>query len=80
MKIKLQVGDHLYEPLSRNNGEVIHIIEHPDGKVVKVRWRVDDYPPHDTEHFYKRLKRSIEKGEMEYSSVDNRKRSTTEDP
>ncbi len=71
MKIKLKVGDYLYEPLSRNNGEIIQVIEHPNGKLAKVRWRVDDYPPHDTEHFYKKITRSIQKGEMEYTPVIN---------
>ncbi len=67
--MKIQVGDHLYEPLSQNNGEVTKIINHPEGKLVTVRWRIDDNIPHDTEHFYKKLKRSIENGEMEYTPV-----------
>ncbi|CCQ91625.1 hypothetical protein NITGR_740017 [Nitrospina gracilis 3/211] len=70
-KIKLKVGDHLYEPLSRNNGEVREIISHPDGKLVRVRWRVDDFPPHDTEHFHKKLLKSIRNGEIQYRSVEN---------
>ena len=64
--MKIQVGDQLYEPLSRNSGEVTKIINHPDGKLVTVRWRVEDHLPHDTEHFYKKLKKAIEKGELEY--------------
>ncbi len=65
--MKLQVGDHLYEPMSRNNGEITAIQHHPDGKLVTVRWRVDDNIPHDTEHFYKKLERSIRNGQMEYT-------------
>ncbi len=65
--MKVKVGDCLFEPLSRNNGEVTRIINHPNGKLVTVRWRVDDYPPHDTEHFYSKLIKSIKKGEIEYT-------------
>lgn len=65
--MKIQVGDHLYEPLSQNNGEITKIMNHPDGKLVTVRWRVDDHLPHDTEHFYKKLKKAIESGELEYT-------------
>ena len=49
--MKIQIGDHLYEPLSQNNGEVTRIVNHPDGKLVTVRWRVDDHIPHDTEKY-----------------------------
>jgi len=65
--MKIQVGDHLFEPLSQNNGEVTKIINHPEGKLVTVRWRVEDHLPHDTEHFYKKLKKAIENGELEYT-------------
>ena len=34
--MKLKVGDYLYEPLSENNGEVINISNHPDGKLVNI--------------------------------------------
>jgi len=33
--MKLRTGDILYEPLSRNTGEITSIIEHPVGKLVK---------------------------------------------
>ncbi len=65
--MKVQVGDCLYEPLSRNNGEVTKIISHPNGKLVTVRWRVEDHLPHDTEYFYSKLVKSIKKGEIEYT-------------
>lgn len=64
MKIKL--GDVLYEPLSRNTGEIIKITDHPDGKILKIRWRVEDHLPHDTEHFYKKVLRSVKNGEFDY--------------
>lgn len=67
--MKIQIGDHLYEPLSQNNGEVTRIVNHPDGKLVTVRWRVDDHIPHDTEHFYKKLQRAIQNGELQHSPI-----------
>ena len=67
MKIKLNLGDTLFEPMSKNIGEIIKMTDHPDGKLVKIRWRVEDHLPHDTEHFYKKLLRSIKNGELEYS-------------
>lgn len=65
--MKVKVGDCLYEPLSQNNGEVTRIINHPNGKLVTVRWRVEDHLPHDTEYFYSKLVKSIKKGEIEYT-------------
>ena len=65
--IKLRTGDVLYEPLSGNTGEIIKMFDHPDGKLVRIRWRVEDHMPHDTEHFYKKVLRSVKKGEYEYS-------------
>ncbi len=65
--MKLNVGDALFEPLSGNTGEVLEIIPHPDGKLVKVRWRVEDHLPHDTEHFYAKVKKSIQKGEIQHT-------------
>ncbi len=65
--MKVKVGDCLFEPLSRNTGEVTRIIKHPNGKMVTVRWRVEDHLPHDTEHFYSKLIKSIKKGEIEYT-------------
>ena len=52
--MKIDTGDTLYEPMSRNTGEVISVIEHPDGKIIKIRWRLDGQLPHDTELFYKK--------------------------
>ena len=57
--MKIDTGDTLYEPMSRNTGEVISVIEHPDGKIIKIRWRLDGQLPHDTELFYKKVKRCI---------------------
>jgi len=65
--MKVQVGDSLFEPLSRNNGEVTRIISHPNGKLVTIRWRVEGHLHHDTEHFYSKLMKSIKKGEMEHN-------------
>jgi hypothetical protein len=66
--VKLKVGDVLFEPLSKNTGHVTQIIEHPDGKLVKIRWQVEDHLPHDTEHFHKKVVRCIKNGEMELLS------------
>jgi len=60
--MKINTGDTIYEPISRNTGEVISIIEHPDGKIIKIRWRLDGQLPHDTELFYKKVKRCIRDG------------------
>ena len=65
--MKLKVGDILYEPLSRNTGEVTRVFENPEGKVIKIRWRVDGHLPHDTEYSYKKVLRCIKNGEFEYS-------------
>ena len=53
--MKIDTGDTLYEPMSRNTGEVISVIDHPDGKIIKIRWRLDGQLPHDTELFYKKV-------------------------
>ena len=66
MKIKLSLGDTLYEPMSKNSGEIIKLKDHPDGKLVTIRWRVEDHVSHDTEHFHKKVLRCIKAGEMEY--------------
>jgi len=66
--VKLKVGDVLLEPLSKNMGEVTEIFEHPDGKIVKIRWRVEDHLSHDTEYFHKKIVRCIKNGEMELLS------------
>ncbi|TDJ49999.1 MAG: SET domain-containing protein-lysine N-methyltransferase [Nitrospina sp.] len=65
--MKLKEGDSLFDPMSRNNGEVTKIINHPNGKLVTIRWRVDDHLPHDTEHFYSKIVKSIKKGEIEHT-------------
>lgn len=61
--MKLNVGDILYEPLSKNTGEIKKIFEHPDGKIINIRWQVEGFLPHDTEHFYKKVLRSVKNGE-----------------
>ena len=66
--MKLKVGDVIFEPLSENIGKVTQITEHPDGKLVKIRWRVEDHLPHDTEHLHKKVVRCIKNGEMELLS------------
>ncbi len=65
--MKLQEGDSLFDPMSGNCGEVTKIISHPNGKLVTIRWKVDDHLPHDTEHFYSKIVKSIKKGEIEYT-------------
>ena len=42
-------------------------MDHPSGKIVKIRWRVEDHLPHDTEHFYKKVLRAVKEGEYEYT-------------
>jgi hypothetical protein len=65
--MKINIGDRLYEPLSRNTGEVLSVMEHPSGKIIKVRWRLDDHLAHDTELFYKKVKRCIRDGLYEHT-------------
>ena len=65
--MKLRKGDNLYEPISRNTGEITSIIEHPVGKVVKVRWRLDGQLPHDTELFYKKVQKCVRDGYYEHT-------------
>ena len=67
MKIKLYLGDTLFEPMSKNIGKIIKLTDHPEGKLVTIRWWVEDHLPHDTEHFYKKVLKCIKNGEMEYS-------------
>ena len=43
--MKINTGDTLYEPISRNTGEVISVTEHPDGKIIK-EWRGVKVPGH----------------------------------
>ena len=67
MKIKINMGDSLFEPMSKNVGEVIKILDHPDGKLITIRWKVEDHVSHETEHFYKKVQRCIKNGEMEHT-------------
>ena len=73
--MKLQVGDVLFESISQNIGSVTKIFEHPDGKIVKIRWRMDGHLPHDTEHSYKKVMRCVKNGLYELTpkmSSDNK--------
>ena len=63
--MKLNVGDVLYESLSNNIGTITKIFEHPDGKIVKIRWQLDGHLPHDTEHTYKKVLRCVKNGVYE---------------
>ena len=63
--MKLNVGDVLFESLSKNIGTITKISDHPDGKIVKIRWRIDGHLPHDTEHTYKKVLRCVKNGEYE---------------
>ena len=65
--MKLKIGDNLYEPFSKNTGEITSIIEHPTGKIVKVRWRIPGELPHDTELFYKKVQRAVRDGYYEHT-------------
>ena len=65
--MKLHIGDVLFEPLSENIGEIINIFDHPDGRIVNIRWKVQDHLSHDTELFHKKVVRSIKKGDYEYT-------------
>lgn len=65
--MKLRTGDNLYEPFSRNTGEITSILEHPAGKIVKVRWRIPGELPHDTELFYKKIQRAVRDGYYEHT-------------
>ncbi len=67
--IKLNVGDSLRDPMSGNNGEILKIEDHVSGKLVFIRWRVEDHLHHDTEHFYSKLVKSVKKGEIEHSPL-----------
>ena len=63
--MKLDVGDVLFESLSKNIGAITKIFDHPDGKIVKIRWRIDGHLPHDTEHTYKKVMRCVKNGDYE---------------
>ena len=65
--MKLKVGDSLHEPLSGNNGEVLKIVNHPDGKIVTIRWYVEDHLAHEGEFFLNKLVKCIRQGEIEHS-------------
>ena len=67
--MKLNVGDSLYEPISDNNGEVIQITNHPDGKLVNIRWRVEGHLHHDTEHVYAKVIKSIKSGDIQHTPI-----------
>jgi len=73
--MKLNVGDVLFESLSKNIGAITKIFNHPDGKIVKIRWRLDGHLPHDTEHTYKKVLRCVKNGEYELTpkSITERK-------
>ena len=61
--MKLKVGDVLFESMSQNIGAITNIFDHPDGKIVKIRWRMEGHLPHDTEHAYKKVLRCVKNGE-----------------
>ena len=63
--MKLNVGDVLFESMSQNIGAITKIFEHPDGKIIKIRWRMEGHLPHDTEHSYKKVLRCVKNGEYE---------------
>ena len=67
MKLLLKTGDYLYEPISGNDGEIMKIFEHPDGKLVSIRWRMEGQLHHDTEHLYSKLVKSVKKGDIQHT-------------
>ena len=67
--MKLSIGDVLYEALSKNIGTITKIFDHPDGKIVKIRWQIDGHLPHDTEHAYKKVLRCVKNGEYEVTPI-----------
>jgi hypothetical protein len=67
MKPAVKIGDYLFEPISGNEGEVMKILDHPDGKLVFIRWRMEGQLHHDTEHLYSKLIKSIKKGHFQHT-------------
>ena len=65
LRMKLNIGDVLFESMSENIGTITNIFNHPDGKIVKIRWRMAGHLPHDTEHSYKRVLRCVKNGQYE---------------
>jgi len=65
LRMKLNVGDVLFESMSDNIGTITNILNHPDGKIVKIRWRMAGHLPHDTEHSYKRVLRCVKNEQYE---------------
>jgi len=65
LRMKLNVGDVLFESMSDNIGTITNIFNHPDGKIVKIRWRMAGHLPHDTEHSYKRVLRCVKNEQYE---------------
>ena len=63
--MKLNVGDVLFESLSKNIVTITKIFDHPDGKIVKIRRRIDGHLPHDTEHTNKKVMRCVKNGDYE---------------
>ena len=63
--MKLNVGDVLFESMSQNIGAITKISDQPDGKIIKIRWRMEGHLPHDTEHSYKKVLRCVKNGEYE---------------
>ena len=74
-RMKLKVGDVLFESMSQNIGAITNIFDHPDGKIIKIRWRMEGHLPHDTEHAYKKVLRCVKNGEYKLTpkiSTNNR--------
>ena len=64
-RMKLNVGDVLFESMSQNIGAITKIFDHPDGKIIKIRWRMEGHLPHDSEHSYKKVLRCVKNGNYE---------------
>ena len=52
------------DPKGKHHNKIRDILI-TDGKIVKIRWRIDGHLPHDTEHSYKKVLRCVKKGEYE---------------
>jgi len=75
--MKLNVGDVLFESMSKNIGTITKVFDHPDGKIVKIRWRMEGHLPHDTEHSYKRVLRCVKNGDYELTPKFSINKETT---
>ena len=58
------------ELLENFDPDLVTRIYSSDGKIIKIRWRLDGQLPHDTELFYKKVKRCIRDGLYEHTPAN----------